>query len=56
VIRILKNESLRASMADAGPRWTAERYSRQRMTDDYFRFFQSLTAMPKSAIIQGRVL
>jgi glycosyltransferase involved in cell wall biosynthesis len=42
VIRILKNESLRASMADAGPRWTAERYSRQRMTDDYFRFFQSL--------------
>jgi glycosyltransferase involved in cell wall biosynthesis len=42
VIRILKNESQRASMADAGPRWTAERYSRQRMTDDYFRFFQSL--------------
>lgn len=56
VIRILKNESLRASMADAGPRWTAERYSRQRMTDDYFRFFQSLAVMPKSAIIQGRVL
>ena len=56
VIRLLKNESLRASMADAGPRWTAERYSRQRMTDDYFRFFQSLAVMPKSAIIHGRVL
>ena len=56
VIGILKNEPLRASMADAGPRWTAERYSRQRMIDDYFRFFQALAVMPKGAIIQGRVL
>jgi glycosyltransferase involved in cell wall biosynthesis len=42
VIKILKNPAEHARMAEAGPRWTAERFSRQRMIDDYFRFFQSL--------------
>jgi glycosyltransferase involved in cell wall biosynthesis len=55
VVRILKNSGLRASMAEAGPRWTAERFSRQRMTDDYFRFFQSLTVAAHGSINPGRV-
>ncbi len=42
VINILKNPAERKRMVEAGPRWTAERFSRQRMIDDYFRFFQSL--------------
>ncbi len=42
VIKILKNPVEHAKMAQAGPCWTAERFGRQRMIDDYFRFFQSL--------------
>ena len=42
VLKILKNPSQHARMAEAGPRWTAERFSRERMIDDYFRFFQAL--------------
>ena len=44
VIRILKSKEARKKMADAGPRWVAERFSRERMVEDYFRFYQSLTA------------
>jgi glycosyltransferase involved in cell wall biosynthesis len=54
VIEILKNPSQHAGMAGAGPKWTAERYSRERMIDDYFRFFQSLAVMPRGIINQGR--
>jgi glycosyltransferase involved in cell wall biosynthesis len=42
VVRILKDASSRAMMADAGPRWIAERFSRKRMVDDYLEFFRSL--------------
>ena len=43
VTGILTDASLHGRMAAAGPRWTAERFSRERMADDYFRLFQSLT-------------
>jgi glycosyltransferase involved in cell wall biosynthesis len=49
VIKILKDPSQHARMAVAGPRWTAERFSRDRMVDDYFRFFQSLVERPGRA-------
>jgi glycosyltransferase involved in cell wall biosynthesis len=42
VIRILKNPAVRAQMKEAGPRWIAERFSRARMVEEYFRFFDSL--------------
>jgi glycosyltransferase involved in cell wall biosynthesis len=42
VVRILKDASFRAMMADAGPRWIAERFSRKRMIDDYLKFFRTL--------------
>jgi len=42
VIRILKDVKVRKSMSEAGPRWVAERFSRERMVDDYYRFFDSL--------------
>jgi glycosyltransferase involved in cell wall biosynthesis len=43
VIRILKDVTVRKSMSEAGPRWVAERFSRERMVDEYFRFFESQT-------------
>lgn len=42
VIRILKDDSLRAEMSKAGPRWIADRFSKERMIEDYLRFFESL--------------
>lgn len=42
VINLLKNRPLRTRMAAAGPKWVADRFSRQRMTDDYYRFFEVL--------------
>jgi len=42
VIKILKDDSLRAEMSEAGPRWVAERFSKERMIEDYLRFFESL--------------
>jgi glycosyltransferase involved in cell wall biosynthesis len=58
VIRILKDSSLHVRMASAGPRWTADRFSRGRMIDDYFRFFQSLldtqAGMPASEPSRGQ--
>jgi glycosyltransferase involved in cell wall biosynthesis len=42
VLRILKDPELRRRMSEAGPRWTAERYRRERMVDDYYRFFANL--------------
>lgn len=46
VVKILKNPAEHQRMAEAGPRWTADRFGRQRMIDDYFRFFQSLVKKP----------
>ncbi len=42
VVRILKDPSLRARMSEAGPRWTAARFSRERMADDYYRYFEDI--------------
>ncbi len=42
VIRILDDRSVHRRMAEAGPRWTSERFSRERMVGDYFEFFQHL--------------
>jgi glycosyltransferase involved in cell wall biosynthesis len=43
VIKILKDDSLRAAMSEAGPRWIAERFSKERMIEDYYKFFTALT-------------
>jgi glycosyltransferase involved in cell wall biosynthesis len=42
VIKILKNPSLRVRMSEAGPRWTAARFSKERMVNDYYRFFEDV--------------
>jgi glycosyltransferase involved in cell wall biosynthesis len=42
VVRIIKDDSLRAGMSKAGPRWIADRFSKERMIEDYLRFFESL--------------
>ncbi len=42
ILRILTDDSLRESMADAGPRWVAERFKRERMIDDYYHFFKRI--------------
>lgn len=42
VIRLLKDGNLRKQMSEAGPRWVAERFSRERMIEDYYRFFESV--------------
>ncbi len=44
VLRVLRDPNLKKQMAEAGPRWTAERYRRERMVDDYYRFFRGLIA------------
>jgi hypothetical protein len=40
VLRVLKEDALHKRMSEAGPRWTAEKFSRERMVEDYFRFFE----------------
>ncbi|MCK9419449.1 MAG: glycosyltransferase family 4 protein [Nitrospirae bacterium] len=42
VVRILKDREVRRRMSEAGPKWVAERFSRERMVDEYFQFFNSL--------------
>lgn len=42
VIKLLKDRPLRTRMAAAGPKWVSERFSRQRMIEDYCRFFEEL--------------
>lgn len=42
VIRILKDNNVRKRMSKAGPRWVAERFSRERMVEEYFQFFNSI--------------
>lgn len=42
VINLLKNRPLRTHMAAAGPKWVADRFNRQRMIEDYYRFFEEL--------------
>ena len=42
VVRILKDSSLRQRMSEAGPHWVAERFSRERMIDEYYGLFSRL--------------
>lgn len=39
VTRILKDRELRKKMSAAGPSWVAERFSSDRMVEEYFQFF-----------------
>jgi glycosyltransferase involved in cell wall biosynthesis len=43
VLQILQDDSLHRRMSEAGPRWTEEKFSRERMVEDYFRFFESVS-------------
>jgi glycosyltransferase involved in cell wall biosynthesis len=42
VIRVLTDDPLRQEMSAAGPKWVAEKFSSERMVDDYYQFFDSL--------------
>lgn len=42
ILRILQDRALQQRMSEAGPVWVAERFSRERMVQDYFQFFRSL--------------
>jgi glycosyltransferase involved in cell wall biosynthesis len=42
VVRIFKDAAVRQRMSEAGPRWVAERFSRERMIDEYHRYFKSI--------------
>jgi glycosyltransferase involved in cell wall biosynthesis len=43
VIQLLKDAALRKRMSAAGRQWVAERFSRERMVEDYLSFFASLS-------------
>ncbi len=42
ILKIVKDDDRRDRMSAAGPRWVAERFSRERMVEDYYRLFQSV--------------
>jgi glycosyltransferase involved in cell wall biosynthesis len=42
IVRMLNDDVLRRSMSEAAPRWVRERFLRQRMIDDYVKYFRSL--------------
>ena len=42
VVRLLNDRPRLASMSGAGPRWIRERFSRERMIEDYMRYFEAL--------------
>ena len=46
IVRIMKDKALSATMAEAGPRWVKEKFSRERMVGDYYRFFESIKREP----------
>ncbi len=43
IIRIMKDKARLATMAEAAPRWVAERFNKDRMVQDYLRLFESLS-------------
>lgn len=47
VIRVLRDDELRRRMSNEGPRWVAARFSRERMVEDYLRFFEACTRQAK---------
>ncbi len=42
ITRILLDKKLHARMSEAGPLWVAGRFNRERMIDEYHRFFEAL--------------
>lgn len=44
LINVLTNDALRQRMSDAGPHWTRERFARDRMVEDYYAFFNAISA------------
>jgi glycosyltransferase involved in cell wall biosynthesis len=42
IVHILKNAAVHQRMSEAGPRWVAERFSRERMIDEYHLYFKSI--------------
>jgi glycosyltransferase involved in cell wall biosynthesis len=42
IIHMLNNNDVLEQMSKAGPSWVAEKFGRERMTEDYYRFFASL--------------
>ncbi len=42
ILRILHDDPERQKMSGAGPRWVSERFNKDRMVDDYHRFFSDL--------------
>jgi len=50
VLRVLTDDALHKRMSDAGPPWTAEKFSRERMVEDYYRFFESCQADKQSSL------
>jgi len=57
-IAILKYQDLRKRMSEAGPRWVAERFSRERMIEDYYRFFEALVqdSTGRNGAVRKRVI
>jgi len=41
IMSILRDPARRKRMGEEGPRWTRERYSTERMVEEYVRFFES---------------
>ncbi len=46
IIHILTSKDVHRLMSKAGPAWVAEKFGRERMIDDYYRFFASLVNNP----------
>jgi glycosyltransferase involved in cell wall biosynthesis len=44
LVTILTNDALRQQMSDAGPHWTRKRFARDRMVEDYYKFFNAMIA------------
>jgi glycosyltransferase involved in cell wall biosynthesis len=42
IIKVLSDDRMRSEMSAAGKSWVADRFSRERMVEDYFKFFSEL--------------
>lgn len=42
IVRILTNDGVRQRMEAAGPAWVKARFSRERMVEEYYRFFETV--------------
>jgi glycosyltransferase involved in cell wall biosynthesis len=56
VLRILKNPEIKSRMSEAGPLWVSERFSRERMVEDYYDYFASLLPQRSSTLIKTDLL